>query len=168
MTERLSQKGNLKISYDVENDVLWMSNDNQAPRGFDIVKNQVIVFFGHDGTTPTAVMVFDAAELLAPAMGIPFQAAELEDSTGDNTIDDVADWKCQILEAMNIQYERESDTLQVGKDASGAGGNVNIAEGFAIAFEEVGVPVAMSLSAAAELLAPIFTSSQPSQAPRLI
>ena len=31
MTERLSQKGNLKISYDVENDVLWMSNDNQAP-----------------------------------------------------------------------------------------------------------------------------------------
>ena len=71
MTDLYSQKGILEISYDPDNDVLWMTNDQQAPRGFDIVKNQVIVFFDYDGTTPTAVMVFDAAELLRPFFGPP-------------------------------------------------------------------------------------------------
>ena len=71
MTDLYLQKGNLEISYDADNDVLWMSNEKQAPRGFDIVKNQVIVFFDYDGTTPTALMVFDAAELLGPFFGPP-------------------------------------------------------------------------------------------------
>ena len=168
MTETLSQRGDLKISYDVENDELWMSNDRQAPRGFDIVNNQVIVFFDNDGTTPTAVMVFDAAELLAPAMGIPFQAEELDDSIKDASVDDVADWKCRIVEAINIQYQEEGDTLRVGNDASGSTGIVDIAEGLAISFEEVGVPSSLRHSPAAELLAPIFTSSRPSKAARLI
>ena len=71
MTDLYLQKGKLEISYDTDNDVLWMSNEKQAPRGFDIVKNQVIVFFDYDGTTPTALMVFDAAELLGPFFGPP-------------------------------------------------------------------------------------------------
>lgn len=66
MSERSFRRGALTVSYDPQNDVLWMANDKQAPRGFDIVKNRVIAFFDHDGTTPTAVMVFDAAELLNP------------------------------------------------------------------------------------------------------
>ena len=71
MTDRTSRRGTLNINYDPENDVLWLANDKQAPRGFDIVKNRVIAFFDHDGTTPTAVMVFDAAELLGPFFGPP-------------------------------------------------------------------------------------------------
>ncbi len=66
MTERTFRRGTLEVSYDLQNDVLWMANEKQAPRGFDIIKNQVIVFFDHDGTTPTGVMIFDAAELLCP------------------------------------------------------------------------------------------------------
>ena len=66
MTDRNFRRRTLSISYDAQSDVLWMANDKQAPRGFDIVKNRVIAFFDHDGTTPTAVMVFDAAELLSP------------------------------------------------------------------------------------------------------
>jgi hypothetical protein len=66
MTELHFQRGKLEISYDADNDVLWMANDKPAPRGFDIIKNQVIAFFDYDGTTPTAIMVFDAAELLSP------------------------------------------------------------------------------------------------------
>ncbi len=71
MTDLHFQRRNLEISYDTENDVLWMANDKQAPRGFDIVKNQVIAFFDYDGTTPTAIMVFDAAELLGPFFDPP-------------------------------------------------------------------------------------------------
>ena len=71
MTDIYLQKGKLEISYDADNDVLWMSNEKQAPRGYDIVKNQVIVFFDYDGATPTAVMIFDAAELLGPFFGPP-------------------------------------------------------------------------------------------------
>ena len=66
MTDINFRRGTLNISYDAQNDVLWMANDKQAPRGFDIIKNRVIAFFDQDGTTPTAVMVFDAAELLSP------------------------------------------------------------------------------------------------------
>lgn len=79
MTDRHIRRGTLNISYDAENDVLWMANDKQAPRGFDIVKNRVITFFDHDGTTPTAVMVFDAAELLGPFFGPP--DAKVSDSS---------------------------------------------------------------------------------------
>lgn len=71
MTDLHLLRGKLEISYDADNDVLWMGNDKQAPRGFDIVKNQVIAFFDYDGTTPTAIMVFDAAELLGPFFGPP-------------------------------------------------------------------------------------------------
>ena len=65
MTDRNFRRGTLNISYDAQNDVLWMANDKQAPRGFDIIKNRVIAFFDHDGTTPSAIMVLDAAELLS-------------------------------------------------------------------------------------------------------
>lgn len=80
MTDLYLQRGKLEISYDADNDVLWMSNEKQAPRGYDIVKNQVIVFFDYDGTTPTALMVFDAGELLGPFFGPP-EAPISESST---------------------------------------------------------------------------------------
>ena len=71
MNELASNRKRPTISYDQETDTLWITNGNPAPRGFDIVKNQIIAFFDHDGTTPTALMVFDAAELLGPFFGPP-------------------------------------------------------------------------------------------------
>lgn len=116
MTDLHLQRGKLEISYDANNDVLWMSNEKQAPRGFDIVKNQVIVFFDYDGITPTSVMIFDAAELLSPFFGPP----DGKVSECCNVIFDGPDE--QLAEAAIERFldpeTRESDSLVVVHDSA--------------------------------------------------
>lgn len=116
MTDRISRRGTLNISYDPQNDVLWMANGRPAPRGFDIVKNRVIAFFDHDGATPTAVMVFDAAELLGPFLGPP-EAKVSESSLVIGAESSREKAEIAIEQFLNPET-RESDSLVVvHKDA---------------------------------------------------
>ena len=121
MSERVVQRKKLKISFDQETDTLWLTNGNPAPRGFDIVKNQVIVFFDYDGTTPTAIMIFDAAELLGPLFDPPdgkvSESSQVVYSERDGDIAEAA--VKQFLDPKT----RETDSLvivhkDVGKQAS--------------------------------------------------
>lgn len=118
MTDLHFQRRNLEISYDTENDVLWMANDKQAPRGFDIVKNQVIAFFDYDGTTPTAIMIFDAAELLCPFFGPPeAKVSESSSVVHCRAGDGVAEG---VIKEFQDPKSRKSDSLVVvQKDEQG-------------------------------------------------
>ncbi len=115
MTEMISRRGSLEISYDPDNDVLWIANDKQAPRGFDIVKNRVIVFLDHDGITPTAIMVFDAAELLIPFFDSPegkvsesclVVYTERDDRTAEPAIEQFLDPETRQSNALVVVHKR--------------------------------------------------------------
>lgn len=124
MTDLHFQMGKLEISYDIENDVLWMANDKQAPRGFDIVKNQVIAFFDYDGTTPTAIMIFDAAELLGPFFDPPDgKVSESSsvvyciagDGVAENAIEEFQDPKSRKSDSLVVVQKDEQGYVEFQK-----------------------------------------------------
>lgn len=90
----------LEISYDGEGDTLWINNGGLAPIGHDITHNVLIPFFDYD-YTPTSLLLFDAAELLAPHLPIEAIANASPPSHRD-PID------------LQIRYDPSEDTLWMG------------------------------------------------------
>ena len=91
---------NLEISYDGEGDTLWINNGGLAPSGHDIVRNVLIPFFDYDGT-PSSLLLFDAAELLASHL--PIEAIA---NAGPSANRDAMD--------LEISYDAGEDTLWMG------------------------------------------------------
>lgn len=90
----------LEISYDGEGDTLWINNGGLAPIGHDITHNVLIPFFDYD-YTPTSLLLFDAAELLAPHL--PIEAiADASPSSHPDSIN------------LQIRYDSVEDTLWMG------------------------------------------------------
>ena len=118
MNESVVQRKRPKISYDQETDTLWLTNGNPAPRGFDIVKNQVIVFFDYDGTTPTALMILDASELLSSFFGPP-EARVSKASSVEFCNDDGGTVKNIIEEFLNPETRKSDSLVVVQKDDQG-------------------------------------------------
>ena len=90
----------LEISYDGEGDTLWINNGGLAPSGHDITRNVLIPFFDYDDT-PTSLLLFDAAELLAPHL--PIEAIA---NAGPPSHRDAID--------LQISYDSAEDTLWMG------------------------------------------------------
>lgn len=87
----------LEVTYDGEGDTLWINNGGLAPIGHDITRNVLIPFFDYD-YTPTSLLLFDAAELLAPHL--PIEAiANTSPSSPRDAID------------LQIRYDDAEDTL---------------------------------------------------------
>ena len=96
----------LEISYDGEGDTLWMGNGRPGSIGFDITHGVLIPFFDTDGVDPNSripigLLLFDAAELLAPHL--PIEAIA---HAGPVTYLDKLDLK--------ISYDAAADTLWMG------------------------------------------------------
>ena len=90
----------LEISYDGEGDTLWINNGGLAPIGHDITRNVLIPFFDYD-YTPTSLLLFDAAELLA--LHLPIETiANASPSSRRDAID------------LHIRYDSANDTLWMG------------------------------------------------------
>ena len=136
-----------EISYNAESDTLRISNGQPAPVERDITKGILKIFFAPDGVAPTAVVLSDALELLAPHLN--------GDLPGTKEATSFACHQGLDGQSLEISYDDESDILWLGNGRPGSAG-FDIAYGILIAFFDSsdGAPVGVMLEDAAELLRP--------------